>query len=167
MRDELTTNTIDRSIEESKIEKIQRLQDLIADNKPLRSAYRDAGITLTEVFRLTSNRSSLSNAVITRLREDFADCLAISGLLVLQDADRDDIAKSSREADYRKWLAAKMLPSRYGDKQQVEVSGQIAIIPVINVGMSGHLTENSNSQTAITTEPAPTISLPAPEKKHA
>lgn len=37
----------------------------------------------------------------------------------------DNVRRSTLRVDARKWIASKMLPGRYGDKQSVEHSGQV------------------------------------------
>lgn len=41
--------------------------------------------------------------------------------------DKEHIQRSRLRVDTRKWLMSKMLPKKYGDRQQVELSGEIGV----------------------------------------
>lgn len=41
--------------------------------------------------------------------------------------DHEHIQRSRLRVDSRKWVASKLLPKKYGDRQQVELSGEIGV----------------------------------------
>lgn len=45
--------------------------------------------------------------------------------------DHEHVSRSKLRVDARKWLMSKLLPKKYGDKQQLEHSGEVKGAPVI------------------------------------
>lgn len=45
--------------------------------------------------------------------------------------DQDNVNRSKLRVDARKWLASKLAPKKYGDKQQVEMSGSLDVASAI------------------------------------
>jgi hypothetical protein len=61
-----------------------------------------------------------------RAREIQAETMADEIIGIADDADIDagaGVAKARLQVDARKWVASKLLPKKYGDKLQQEVSG--------------------------------------------
>lgn len=61
-----------------------------------------------------------------RAREIQAETMADEIIGIADDADIDagaGVAKARLQVDARKWVASKLLPKKYGDKLQAEVSG--------------------------------------------
>lgn len=56
---------------------------------------------------------------------DFVERETRNGKIVL--ADHDHINRSRLRVDARKWIAAKLLPKRYSEKVQTEISGKISL----------------------------------------
>ena len=55
----------------------------------------------------------------------------------VERTNHDVIARSKLRVDSRKWLLSKMLPKKYGDKLQTEVSGGLALQVVSGVTEPG------------------------------
>lgn len=69
-----------------------------------------------------------------RAREAQADTLAEEIQDIADDTDHDNmgaVQKAKLQVDARKWIAAKLKPSRYSDRQQVEISGTITLGDVL------------------------------------
>ncbi|MCP4999098.1 MAG: terminase small subunit protein [Hyphomicrobiales bacterium] len=81
----------------------------------------------------------------TRARESQADtifdeCLdiadeAMNDVTVKEDGteivNHENIQRARLRIDTRKWMAGKMRPKKYGDKQQMELSGGVAVDTVV------------------------------------
>jgi hypothetical protein len=76
------------------------------------------GTVLRFVFSDTEFREQYDAAMRIRSEKLAAQCVDIA-----DDASTDTDAKQRLRVDTRKWFAARMAPKRWGDKQQVEVSG--------------------------------------------
>jgi hypothetical protein len=57
---------------------------------------------------------------------------SVSKATRLEITEGDMIEHRRLQVDTRKWMLAKMLPKIYGDKQQVEHSGQVDVVSVLN-----------------------------------
>jgi len=68
-------------------------------------------------------------------RNDWMERLGDDGEAAGWQANGDAIQRSKLRVDARKWMAARLAPKKYGDKQALEVSGKdgAPLIPVINV----------------------------------
>lgn len=70
---------------------------------------------------------------ITRAREISADAFAEQAIEMADDTSKDDgndsVQRSRLQVDYRKWLASKFAPHRYGDfnKSEVNVTGKVEL----------------------------------------
>lgn len=64
----------------------------------------------------------------TRAQDDRASALAEEILEIADDTTAEDVQRAKLRVDTRKWLMSKMAPKRYGDKQEVEHTGQIITI---------------------------------------
>jgi hypothetical protein len=84
-----------------------------------------------ETVRVWLCRKADFSAQYARAREDQADHYA-EEIISLADESMSATSKEQAQAyrlrvDARKWAAAKLKPASYGDKQQVELSGEVAI----------------------------------------
>lgn len=61
-----------------------------------------------------------------------AQHLVDEGLRIVDDADPVTASLSRTRAQYRQWLASK-LSRDYADKQELSVSGNLSITPVLNI----------------------------------
>lgn len=114
----------------------------ISDGESLRSICSDPEMpNKASVFRWLAQDETLSDQY-TRAREAQADGLFDEILDIADDAQNDwsesddgsvslnkeNIQRSKLRIDARKWMAGKMRPKVYGDKIEVEQSGQINVI---------------------------------------
>lgn len=56
---------------------------------------------------------------------------SVSKATGLEITEGDNVDRSRLQVDARKWLLSKMLPKKYGDKQQVELSGTVEVANAI------------------------------------
>ena len=114
----------------------------IADGESLRAICEDAGMPdKATVFRwLSAEQHKDFRSQYSRAREAQADSLVDDILPIADDARNDWMKRNGENAtgyqengevlrrsalriDARKWLAGKMAPKKYGDKQQIEHAG--------------------------------------------
>lgn len=96
----------------------------IAEGNSARSACEQFGISRDTLFRWLREHGEFSDQY-ARAREDQADTIADE---VIEIADTEDDPQKARvRVDARKWAAARMSPRKWGDRQQVEHSGQLGI----------------------------------------
>jgi hypothetical protein len=103
----------------------------VADGEPLvRICADDHMPDVVSVHNWRRKDSEFAEA-FERARQDSADKLA-DEIISLADESMAATDKTQAQAyrlrvDARKWAAAKLKPQSYGDKQQVELSGEVAI----------------------------------------
>ena len=103
----------------------------IADRESLRSICKDAKFPgLTTVFKWLSENEEFANQY-ARARELQAEAYA-DEIVSISDGDGDDEApadptRDRLRVDARKWVASKLLPKKYGDRQELNVSGSIDV----------------------------------------
>lgn len=64
-----------------------------------------------------------------RAKDESADFM-VDEMLEIADTkafDRETAAAAKVQIDTRKWIASKLKPQKYGDKQQIEISGELKI----------------------------------------
>lgn len=114
----------------------------VADGRPLISICQQEGMPNRATVRDWRLRHPEFDAMYTRAREEFADSL-VDELLELADKSRmgvktkmgpngeevttgDMVERARIQIDTRKWLAAKILPKKYGEK--IEVDGKQEVV---------------------------------------
>lgn len=128
----------------------------IADGNSLRTICAEDGMpNKATVLRWISSNDAFRDQY-ARAREAQADAL-FDEILAIADApligekikiDKDGNKEITRgdmiehrrlQVDTRKWMASKLLPKKYGDKQQLEHSGVdgAPLVPIINLSLSG------------------------------
>lgn len=130
----------------------------IADGESLRSICAGEGMpSKSMVMRWLSQHADFRDQY-AHAREAQADAL-FDEMLDIADDSRNDwiekrgtdgqvagwqengeaIRRSQLRIDTRKWMASKLLPKKYGDKQQLEHSGVdgAPLVPIINLSLSG------------------------------
>lgn len=128
----------------------------IADGNSLRTICAEDGMpNKATVLRWISSKDAFRDQY-ARAREAQADAL-FDEILAIADApligekikiDKDGNKEITRgdmiehrrlQVDTRKWMASKLLPKKYGDKQQLEHSGVdgAPLVPIINLSLSG------------------------------
>ena len=113
----------------------------IADGMSLRDiCLEDGAPHRSTVFRWLSQHPDF-NDQYGRAREAQAELLADELMAISDDGqndtyldedgkqrtDHDVIARSKLRVDTRKWIASKLKPKVYGDRQQLDISGTLAI----------------------------------------
>lgn len=126
--------------------------EAIADGRSLRSICdADDMPSKSTVFKWLAEREEFSDQY-ARAREAAGDAMADDMLDIADDgrndwmAQRDDggevtgwrengeaLRRSALRIDARKWLASKLQPKKYGDKTQLEHSGQVVLTPSITI----------------------------------
>jgi len=115
----------------------------LANGESLVRICKDEGMPgLSTVFRWLSENETFRDSYV-RAREVQADVLADEILEISDDGtndtyvdeegrprtDYDVIARSKLRVDARKWIAAKLKPKTYGDRQQVDATVTTRTLP--------------------------------------
>ena len=110
-----------------KAEQVRRVLELIEDGMSERSACAEVGISRS-TFRTTALRVN-SGDHYARALEALAQDQVEKAEQVIEDMRSGviDAQQARVELDARKWFASKFLPKRYGDKAEVEHSGNVGL----------------------------------------
>jgi hypothetical protein len=110
-----------------KVEQVRRVLELIEDGMSERSACAEVGISRS-TFRTTALRVN-SGDHYARALEALAQDQVEKAEQVIEDMRSGviDAQQARVELDARKWFASKFLPKRYGDKAEVEHSGNVGL----------------------------------------
>jgi hypothetical protein len=101
----------------------------MADGRSLRSICNDADMPSRDVVRAWLRRFPSFVSQYVRAREEQADAIFDEALSLADDAATDPELTHERlgavrlQIDTRKWIAAKLRPSKYSDKHISEISG--------------------------------------------
>lgn len=93
----------------------------IADGKSARQTCRDVSIDLTTLYKWLRDHEEFSKQY-ARAREDAADTL-VDDLMEIAETE-EDVQRAKLKIDARKWVAARMKPKSWGDRQQHEHTGE-------------------------------------------
>jgi hypothetical protein len=118
-----------------KAEQVRRVLELIEDGMSERSACAEVGISRS-TFRTTALRVN-SGDHYARALEALAQDQVEKAEQVIEDMRSGviDAQQARVELDARKWFASKFLPKRYGDKAEVEHSGNVGLtVNVVRFG---------------------------------
>jgi hypothetical protein len=119
-------------------EQVKAVIALIEDGMSERSACTEVGISRA-TFRTTALKAGAGDQY-ARALEALAQDQVEKAELVIEDMRNGtiDAAQARVELDVRKWFASKFLPKRYGDKAEVEHSGNVGLtVNVVRFGDSG------------------------------
>jgi hypothetical protein len=97
-----------------------RLLGEIAEGRSLKSLCKEPWApTGKSVFQWMRDDPEFASRYTTA-KEEAAECFAED---MLEIADRDDLDPNDKRVrvDTRKWIAAKLKPKKYGDRQQIDV----------------------------------------------
>jgi hypothetical protein len=84
------------------------------------------------VFKWLAENKTFSD-MYARAREEQAEFMADEIVSIADGQTTDsDVQRDRLRIDARKWVAAKLLPRKYGDKLELEHGGKIELTPVIN-----------------------------------
>lgn len=141
----------------------------IADGMSLRDiCLEDGAPHRSTVFRWLSQHPDF-NDQYGRAREAQAELLADELMAISDDGqndtyldedgkqrtDHDVIARSKLRVDTRKWIASKLKPKVYGDRQQLDISGTLAITEASEEDLMAELVELVS--TGVLKLPAPSV----------
>lgn len=103
--------------------------ELLAGGMSLNAAAREMGIPESN-FRYWVQENPGFAAKYTRAREMGYHARADRLADLVDSATADDVAVLRLKLDHEKWSLSKMLPKVYGEKQQIEHSGEIKTMSV-------------------------------------
>lgn len=108
-------------------EQVRKVLELIEDGMSERSACAEVGISRS-TFRTTALKVSSGDHYARALEALAADQVE-KAEQVIEDMRNGiiDAQQARVELDARKWFASKFLPKRYGDKAEVEHSGNVGL----------------------------------------
>ena len=108
-------------------EQVKRVIELIEDGSSERSACAEVGISRA-TFRTTALKVTSGDHYARALEALAADQVE-KAEQVIEDMRNGviDAQQARVELDARKWFASKFLPKRYGDKAEVEHSGNVGL----------------------------------------
>ena len=106
---------------------VRRVIELVEDGMSERAACAQVGISRA-TFRTTALKVASGDQYARALEALAADQVE-KAEQVIDDmrAGTIDAAQARVELDIRKWFASKFLPKRYGDKAEVEHSGNVGL----------------------------------------
>jgi hypothetical protein len=110
-----------------KAEQVKRVIELIEEGMSERSACAEVGISRS-TFRTTALKVNSGDHYARALEALAADQVE-KAEQVIEDMRNGviDAQQARVELDARKWFASKFLPKRYGDKAEVEHSGNVGL----------------------------------------
>lgn len=108
-------------------EQVRKVLELIEDGMSERSACAEVGISRS-TFRTTALKVNSGDHYARALEALAADQVE-KAEQVIEDMRNGiiDAQQARVELDARKWFASKFLPKRYGDKAEVEHSGNVGL----------------------------------------
>ena len=110
-------------------ELIERICEQISNGKSLRAVCRAKdmpSMSTVMVWLGENDEFSEQYRKATEQREDFhfEEMMEIADKVLPESAE---VAKAKLQIDTRKWVLSRMNPKKYGDKQQMEHSGDVAV----------------------------------------
>ena len=110
-------------------ELIESICEQISNGKSLRAVCRSKDMpSISTVMAWLSEKDEFSEQYrrATEQREDFhfEEMMEIADKVLPESAE---VAKAKLQIDTRKWVLSRMNPKKYGDKQQMEHSGDVAV----------------------------------------
>lgn len=108
-------------------EQVRRVIELVEDGMSERAACAEVGISRA-TFRTTALKVASGDQYARALEALAADQVE-KAEQVIEDMRNGiiDAQQARVELDVRKWFASKFLPKRYGDKAEVEHSGNVGL----------------------------------------
>ena len=106
----------------------QALCQWISNGQSLQSWCRQAGRDAYTIYGWMRERADFSRAY-AQAHEDRTDTMADHMLEIADDVEGSDsvaaVSAAKLRIETRKWIASKLKPQKYGEKQLVETSGQV------------------------------------------
>lgn len=112
----------------------EEILERIASGEPLTHICKEGSNNGLAFPRLTTIYDHAEKNVLfakryARAREDAADTLAAEIIELAEEAkDKDSAAAVRVKLDARKWVAAKLKPKTYGDRQQVDLNANVSYV---------------------------------------
>ena len=99
----------------------------LAEGKSLRTVCANKSMPdKSTVFRWLAKYPEFQDQY-ARAKEEAADALS-EEMLDIADDESEDVQRSRLKVDTRKWLASKLKPKRYGERQHIEHTGNLSHI---------------------------------------
>lgn len=108
----------------------------LAEGKSIRRICREMGIARLTVLRWRDHYPEF-NAQYARSRELGMDALGDEIIELAETADNDNYNPRRLEIDTKKWVMSKIARKTFGDKSEVEHSGQVDLVRTVNVVRKG------------------------------
>jgi hypothetical protein len=110
-----------------RVEQVRRVLELVEDGMSEAAACREVGVNRA-TFRAAALKVTAGDAYARALEALAADQVE-KAEQVIEDMRNGviDAQQARVELDARKWFASKFLPKRYGDKAEVEHSGNVGL----------------------------------------
>jgi hypothetical protein len=110
-----------------RVEQVRRVLELVEDGMSEDAACREVGVNRA-TFRAAALKVTAGDAY-ARALEALAQDQVEKAEQVIEDMRNGviDAQQARVELDARKWFASKFLPKRYGDKAEVEHSGNVGL----------------------------------------
>lgn len=110
-----------------RVEQVRRVLELVEDGMSEAAACREVGVNRA-TFRAAALKVTAGDAY-ARALEALAQDQIEKAEQVIEDMRNGviDAQQARVELDARKWFASKFLPKRYGDKAEVEHSGNVGL----------------------------------------
>jgi hypothetical protein len=107
-----------------------RLCQLIADGSSLRKACEQDGMPDRDTVRRWLNDPEMVSfrGRYARAKDEQAEHLAEEIIELADTGGGNDTNRARLMVDARKWVASKLLPKKYGERLQADVSGQVSIV---------------------------------------
>ena len=104
---------------------MQEVCERIASGQSLRHICESDHMADVSTVKRWLRENEEFRAQYTQAREDQADHYAD---VIVEIADTEpDAATARTRIDARKWVASKLLPKKYGDRQEIELSAQLDV----------------------------------------
>ena len=113
----------------------QAVLDSIAAGSTQADALKANNVDAKLWARRLTKEAALSEA-LRKAKECSAEALLDKILKLVATIDESSYQSDKVRLEGLKWLVTKLAPRVYGDRTQVEVSGQIQVVPVINVSVA-------------------------------
>jgi hypothetical protein len=111
-------------------DRITRVIEAIADGVTLRAVAKNEGISASAIIRFVQNDESFAKQY-AHAKEIQLEAFADEIMQIADSADEKTVNAARLQVDSRKWLLSKLVPKKYGDKLDLNHSGEVAVKRVI------------------------------------
>ncbi len=112
---------------------ITRILDAVSSGTSLKKACKvEKGINRPMFYRWMDADKDLSDRYARARKQGWA-CMAdeLTDIIANTEPQSEHIQLTKLEVDTKKWILSKMLPSQYGDKQEIEHKGTAISVNVV------------------------------------